>query len=249
MIGLVVVGLAYGYALYDLGRHASLAQLRRRGLVRTAHPILFGVGLLVLALSLLSPLDRLADQRFSAHMLQHLLLLMVAPPLLLFGLPSPIARAGLSNPRLKAAVDRLTDPLLVYAVFHFNLYLWHIPQLYELALHNVLVHDLEHALFFYTAILFWWRIIDPTRGWYPLWQWQPARWVYLLASAPPSYVLGTLLWGSDALLYPSYALSGANSALDDQQLGGMLMWLQGWMFLMVSMLVFFLWYDPEREEV
>lgn len=249
--GLVAAALSYGFALLDLRRHGALTVLWRRRLVRAAHPLFFGSGLLAIAVALLSPLDTVADQRFSAHMAQHILLMMVAAPLLLLGLPSPIVRAGLNHPRLRTAVDRLTDPLLVFVLFNLNLFVWHVPQAYELALHNDLLHDAEHALFFYSAALLWWRVIDASHGWYPLWDWQPARWVYLLALAPPSYVLGTVLWGSGRVLYPTYnAQAGewARTPLADQQFGGMMMWVQGWMFMMVSMLVFFIWYDPEREE-
>jgi cytochrome c oxidase assembly factor CtaG len=105
-------------------------------------------------------------------------------------------------------------------------------------------------LFFYTAVLFWWRVIDPTRGWFPLWQWPPAKWIYLLVAAPPSYVLGSILWVTGDVLYPYYTavprLWGF-SALADQQVGGMLMWVQGWMFFMASMIVFYLAYHPEAE--
>ncbi len=90
----------------------------------------------------------------------------------------------------------------------------------------------------------WLRIIDPTHGWFPLWDWPPAKWVYLLVAAPASYILGTFLWGSGRIIYPHYA---GIEALADQRLGGLIMWIQGWMFLMASMLVFFRGYHPEQE--
>ncbi len=246
LVGLMILGggLLYAYSFYDLYQHGALSSLWRRGLIRGYHVLLFVAGLVTLAIALLSPFDGQADVRFSAHMVQHILLAMVGPPLLLLGTPSPIARAALIRPRLRAFVDRLTDPLIGFTAFFLSLYVWHIPAVYEIALDKEFVHALQHASFFYAGLLFWWRIIDPTHGWFSFWDWPPAKWVYLLVAAPASYVLGPCLWGSDRILYPHYAGIGA---LADQRLGGSLIWIQGWMFLMVSMLVFFRSYHPEQE--
>ena len=188
-------GALYAYAIYDLHQHGALSSLWRRGLVRGYHVFLFASGLAILALALVSPLDRLADVRFSAHMAQHILLTMVVPPLLLFGVPSPIARAVLSRRWLRRLLEWVTDPLIVFSLFFLNLYVWHIPDVYEFALQKEFTHALQHALFFYTALLFWWRIIDPTHGWFPLWDWPPARWVYLLVAAPGQLHFGNLVVG------------------------------------------------------
>jgi cytochrome c oxidase assembly factor CtaG len=250
-IGLLAAAGSYSAAFIDLRRHNRLAGLRSRGLIRDFHPVLFGVGLAAIAIAVLSPLDTLAGLRFSAHMVQHMLMMMVAAPALLLGLPSPFARGALGRRWIRQILDRLSDPLIAYFAFNANLLLWHIPRLYQLALVNPWIHDLQHALFFYTALLVWWRVIDPTRGWFPLWRWAPARWVYLLVFAPPSYALGAVLWGGGWLLYPYYAAVGAMfqlTALADQRLGGLFMWIQGWMFLMLSMFVFYARYDPELEE-
>ena len=251
-IGLLCAAGLYLAAWLDLRRHNRLASLRLRGLIRDRHPVLFAVGLAAIGIALLSPLEHLAGLRFSAHMVQHMLLMMVAAPALLLGLPSPFARGALGKRWIRQTLDRVSDPLIAYFVFNVNLLIWHIPRLYQLALLNPWIHDLQHALFFYSALLVWWRVIDPTRGWFPLWRWPPARWVYLMVFAPPSYALGAVLWGGSWLLYPYYAAVGALfqiTALADQRLGGLLMWIQGWMFLMLSMFVFFVRYDPELEGV
>jgi len=249
-IGLLAAAGLYLAAWLDLRHRNRLAALRLRGLMRDRHPVLFGLGLAAIAIAVLSPLEVLAGLRFSAHMVQHMLLMMVAAPALLLGLPSPLARGALGKRWVRQTVERASDPLIAYFVFNANLLVWHIPRLYQLALRNTWIHDLQHALFFYTALLVWWRVIDPTRGWFPLWRWPPARWVYLMLFAPPSYALGAVLWGGGWLLYPYYAAVGAAfqiTALADQRLGGLLMWIQGWMFLMLSMFVFFVRYDPELE--
>ncbi|MFQ5938112.1 MAG: cytochrome c oxidase assembly protein, partial [Acidiferrobacterales bacterium] len=123
LAGLMILsaGALYAYAFYDLYRHGSFGSLWRRGLIRGYHVFLFTSGLVVLAVALLSPLDQRAEVRFSAHMAQHILLTMVAPPLLLFGLPSPIARAAFSRRWLRRLAEWLTDPLIVFALFFLNL--------------------------------------------------------------------------------------------------------------------------------
>jgi putative membrane protein len=185
-------------------------------------------------------------------MAQHVLLIMVAPPLILLGLPPPLTRWLILKTGLRGALDWLTGPLIAFALYNINLLVWHIPAMYQAALNNGFIHDLEHALFFYTALFFWWRLLDPTQGWFPLWQWPPAKWFYLLLAAPSSYILGSILWAANTVLYPYYTLVprlGGMTALADQQYAGLLMWTQGWMFFMASMIVFFMWYNPTVEQV
>jgi cytochrome c oxidase assembly factor CtaG len=252
LLGLASAAAGYAGAFYYFHHHGWLARLARRGLIKRSQPWAFAAGLIALFIALQSPIDVLAGWLFSMHMTQHILLIMVAPPLLLLGLPSPLIRWLILETRLRGALDRLTHPVLAFGLYNANLWLWHLPALYEGALRDPLLHDLEHALFFYTAVLFWWRVFDPTRGWFPLWQWPPAKWIYLLVAAPPSYILGSILWASNTVFYPYYTLMPrlwGLSVLADQQYAGMLMWLHGWMFMMASMIVFFIGYDPNAEFV
>jgi cytochrome c oxidase assembly factor CtaG len=247
---LVGVGLAaagYAYAFYHFHRHGWLNRLTRRGQIRRSQPWCFTAGLATILLALLSPIDPLADLLFLMHMVQHVLLIMVAPLLILLGLPVPLVRWLILKMKLRKILTGLTHPLTAYLLYNGNLLLWHIPFLYEAALRNQFVHDLEHALFFYTALFFWWRLRDPTHGWFPFWSWPPAKWLYLMVAAPPSYVLGAILWANPRVFYPYYTQVPRPwdlTVLWDQRYGGMLMWAQGWMFVMASMIVFFLWYDP-----
>lgn len=251
LIGIGLAAAGYAYAFYYFSTHGWLPRLARRGLIRRRHPWFFAAGLATLAIALLSPIDALAGMVLWLHMLQHILLIMVVPPLILLGLPAPMLRWLILKTRLRGVVGLLTMPLLAFAIYNLNLLLWHLPAFYEAALSNDLIHALEHMLFLGTAMLFWWRVLDPTRGWFPLWQWPAAVWVYLLLAAPPSYVLGSILWVHNQVLYPTYMavprLWGL-SALADQHTAGMLMWTQGWMFIMASMIVFYSWYNPEVEQ-
>lgn len=250
LVGLISVAASYAYAFYYFWQHNWLERLSRRGLIKTSHPWFFAAGLVTIFIALQSPIDTLADMLFLMHMVQHILLMMIAPPLLLLGLPSPLLRWLILESRLRGVLNWLTYPLTAYTLLTGNYLIWHIPMLYEAALRNPFIHDLEHALFFYTSLFFWWRVIDPTQGWYPLWHWTPAKWVYLIIAAPPSYVLGSILSASRSVWYIYYTEVPRVwdiSPLWDQRYGGMLMWLQGWMFLMASMVVFFIWYKPEQE--
>ena len=252
LIGLGAAALSYAYAFYYFWQHGWLGRLTRRDLIKRSQPWYFAAGLVAIFIALLSPIDALANMLFMMHMVQHILLMMVAPPLLLLGLPVPLTRWLIHETKTRGTMATLTFPLVAYALLTLNYLAWHIPAMYEAALRNEFIHDLEHALFFYTALFFWWRIIDPTGGWYSLWHWPPAKWVYLLVAAPPSYILGSVLWGSRTVWYPFYLevprIWGI-SPLVDQRYAGMLMWIQGWMFVMVSMAVFFIWYNPEQEQV
>jgi cytochrome c oxidase assembly factor CtaG len=252
LVGLGSVAAGYAYAFYYFWRHGWLERLLQRGLIRRRQPWYFAAGLATIFIALLSPIDVLAEMLFLMHMVQHLLLMMVAAPLILLGLPSPLLRWLILELKLRGLLAGLTFPLTAYALLILNFLGWHIPALYEAALRNDFIHNLQHALFFYTALFFSWRVIDPTDGWFPLWNWPPAKWVYLLVAAPPSYVLGSVLWASSSVWYPFYLevprLWGL-SALADQRYAGMFMWIQGWMYVMASMLVFFIWYHPEQEQV
>lgn len=249
LLGLGIAAAGYAFAFYYFHRRGWLAHLARRGLIRRHQPWCFAAGLVAILIALLSPIETLAGLLFLVHMVQHMLLIMVAPPLILLGLPAPLIRWLILETKLRSVLEGLTTPLVAYAFYSLNLLLWHVPALYQAALRNQWIHDLEHALFFYTALFFWWRLLDPTNGWFPFWPWPPAKWVYLLVAAPPSYVLGAILWANHSVVYPFYAQAPRPwllTALWDQRYAGMLMWLQGWMFVMVSMFVFFLWYDPTK---
>src|SRR5262249_8183044 len=121
-------------------------------------------GVLLVFLALASPLDAGAERLLSLHMLQHVLLASVAPPLLLLGLP-PTLLADLLQPQvLRAVVGFMTKPLVAAAVFSVNMWLWHVPAAYDLALDHLGVHIVQHILFIGTGLAFWWPVIAPLPG-------------------------------------------------------------------------------------
>lgn len=206
-------------------------------------------GLVGVALALLSPIDRLAHVLFTAHMVQHQLLLMVAAPLLLLGNPFPFVIWAIQPGRrrgirgwlahqslLRRALRRLTWLPVAGLSYTLTLWAWHVPAAYEAALAHPLVHDLEHLSFFATALLFWWPIVNPAprargaRGGL----YYGVRIGYLILATAQNTLLGAIIGLTERVLYPSYAgeprLFGL-SPLDDQALGGGIMWSGGHMYL------------------
>lgn len=196
-------------------------------------------------MALLSPVDQLASLLFSMHMVQHLLLTMLAPPLLLLANPFPVvlwglpARVRLRLGRLltrrtpvRRALRALTLLPVAWVVYVGTLWVWHLPVAYQAALEHELVHNLEHLAFFGTGLLFWWRIINPA----PRLHGRPhaGHILYLLAATAQNTALGALIGLTERLLYPYYAATPrlwGLTPLDDQALAGGIMWGSGHMYL------------------
>ena len=224
---------------------------------------LFLLGLAALAASLASPIDAIALELFSIHMVQHMLLLVVAAPLLLAGAPvrpllrglppalrRSVVRAVARNPAFRAILHLLRQPLVAAALYVVGLYAWHVPSLYGAAVESQTIHVLEHTWFLGTALLFWSVVIDPVpfRATLPY----AARIPFLLlVGAAQNTILGGLLAFSDRLYYPHYASTTAAYGLDpvtDQRLGGAIMWVPGdLIFLAAASFAFFLWLQSEEQ--
>jgi cytochrome c oxidase assembly factor CtaG len=217
--------------------------LRRRDSRRWhgGHPTAFLGGLAAIDLALASPIEPFADLLLQVHMVQHLLLMMVAPPLLwlgaplfplLRGLPRPVrmfwVAPWLSAPPLRRLLGRLTHPLTALVLFVAATWFWHAPPVYDRALRSSGWHYLQHACFLGTALVFWYPIVRP----YPARpRWSPWLLLPCLFLADLSNTaLAALLTFSDRLLYPYYAevprLAGI-SPLDDQSAAGVVMWVPG----------------------
>jgi len=203
--------------------------------------VTFLVGLLSLWVALASPLDTFSGFVLTAHMLQHMLLMMVAPPLILLGAPLiPIVRglprfaarefAGpfLNWPLANRIGTALTNPICALVLMGAVMFVWHTPKLYELALGSSSWHEVEHACFFLTSIIFWWPVVQPwpSRAQWPRWAMVP----YLFVGDLQNTILSAILVFSDQVLYPSYALTPrlfGLSAQADQAAAGAIMWVLG----------------------
>jgi len=190
----------------------------------------FAGGWLTLVVALMSPLDRLSDWLFSAHMIQHELLMVVAAPLVALSGPL-VAATWMSKNRLQIP-GRLYQPLtgvatapaFVWGLHAFVLWVWHVPVLFEAAMAHEPVHVFQHFSFFTTACLFWWGLGHGRYGRLGY----GAAVFYLFATGIHSGVLGALLTFSPAIWYPVYTATTSAwgyTPLEDQQLAGLVMWI------------------------
>ena len=219
----------------------------------------FAGGLLTIVLALDSPIDGYADQLFWVHMSQHVLLLTVAPPLILLGRPWPRMWRALSldfrtrtgralvRSRWAAPVRQIAHPIPAWVLFNATLVAWHIPAAYQATLTNGFVHDLEHAMFFFTGLLFWAQVIDPG----PLRHRLPgvARIGYVLGAMIVGWLLAIVLVLVPHPIYPFYTdlahRPGGISALTDQQMAAGIMWVPGSIAYAVAMMTtLYRWLDP-----
>jgi len=231
--------LAAVAAVYLCGwRQLNRRDPRRWGVGR---PTAFVGGLATIFLVLASPIEPFTALLLQVHMVQHLLLMMVAPPLvwlgwplfpLVRGLPEPVRRYWavplLRSRRLRRVCGFLTHPLVAWPLYVATTWLWHTPPAYELGLSRWGWHFCEHACFIASAMLFWYPVVRPYPS-RPRW----SRWLlfpYLLLADVQNTVLAAWLTFSSDVLYPSYLRVprlGGISALDDQAVAGVLMWVPG----------------------
>jgi len=229
---LLLFGFAYAAGVARLHRHVNA----RHELYRSA--LAFAAGWVTLALALLSPLDTAAATAFSLHMIQHEVLMLVAAPLLVLGrgLPTMLwafshtARLSLGRASrtswLRGAWYWLTAPLTAWLLHAAALWVWHIPRLFNAALANPALHDFQHLSFLVTALIFWHALLrhgaHAARG---------GAILYLFTTTIHTGVLGALLTFARNPLYAPFDAGlrafGALSPLEDQQLGGLIMWVPG----------------------
>jgi putative membrane protein len=219
-----------------------------------SRPPMFFSGLLALVVALNGPLHDLSDYYlFSAHMVQHLVLTLVVPPLLLAGTPAWMADAvlrALARPRpLGALIGVLTRPLPAFACYAVALVAWHLPGPYNAALETHAWHVVEHVLLIATAGLGWWPILSPSTVAPAL----PygAQLLYLFVFGMPMTVVAAFVTGAEHVLYPFYAAAPRIfdiTPLADQRLGGVIMWVPAAIIpVLVFSLVFFRWVAAEAD--
>jgi cytochrome c oxidase assembly factor CtaG len=254
----VLVLLVVSAVWYALG----LRTARRRSPGRIAT---FYAGLLAILIALQGPVDRLSDTLLWAHMLQHLLLMLVAAPLLVLGAPwlpfwralpigfrRPVARAVVQDPSLRpvrSAARWLALPLVAWGLFNADLAVWHVPALYDLTERSLPVHYLEHLSFLALAMLFWAQVIDSPPFHSRLDDVQRA--IFLTTGAIASWVLAVVLALAPAPFYSAYSSIQPRpeglSALTDQQLAGGMMWGPGSIPYAIGVFwLLYAWLDEDR---
>ena len=226
-----------------------------------SHAVWYSTGVLVLFLALVSPLDALGDDYlFSVHMVQHLLLILLAAPLLLLGIPRTLATLLLARPLFAWLEKKLSRPPVAWLLGIGTLWIWHLPVLYNATLANENIHIAEHLSFLVTGVIFWWPVLSPL----PDHRLKPGpSIIYLFSAGVANTILGIILTFVPVGLYPAYlhpedelgALSLIRntwglSAAEDQQLGGLFMWVGGGLIFLIAILgMMYRWYSsPSLEE-
>lgn len=198
-------------------------------------------GVVTLWVSLGSPLEELADNILTAHMIEHQLLMMIVPPLVLMGWPTVPLLRGLPKwirrytaaPLLRSrAMRRLGDflvrPLVAWMAMNVSLLVWHLPAAYDFAVNHEPVHDFEHVCFLVTSLMFWWVLIRPWPS-----KSKPLGWMglfYLISADLVNTVLSAFLTFVGHPVYQYYLQNDPKFGIDpinDQALGGALMWVIG----------------------
>jgi putative membrane protein len=233
-----------------------------RGYRRPREPLremAFAAGLVTIVLALDSPIDGYADQLFWVHMSQHILLLTIAPPLILLGRPWPrmwralplrwrtVAGRALVGSPWTTPMRALAQPVPAWLLFNVTILAWHIPAAYDATLRYGAIHNLEHAMFFFTGLLFWARVIDPGPL-RPRLPW-PARIAYVIGAMVVGWMIAITLVLVPHPLYSPYAAlvhrPGGISALTDQQMAAGIMWVPGSVAYGIAMMTgVYRWLDP-----
>lgn len=251
----VVLCLATSAVLYGVGLARLWHRAGRGHGVGVRRASAFAAGWAVLVVAFVTPLDPLGSVLFSAHMVQHELLMLVAAPLLVLG--RPLASWAWALPRAwRRSTGRFfhhpawrvpwlsaTGPLAAWLLHALALWLWHIPALFEAALDNAFVHALQHLSFLLTALLFWWSLLGPaTRRHHGI------ALVSLFTTMAHTGALGALLALARTPWYATYFATTAPfgfTALEDQQLGGLIMWVPaGGVYLLCGLAMAARWMKP-----
>ena len=232
----VVAALAAAAFLYWRGSRTAISRSTRARANHRVKRAAFAAGMIALAIALISPLHAAGEVLFSAHMVQHELLMAIAAPLLVLGNPGlPVMWALPRGARLRfASVARssvfrkawaaISTPVTAWLLHAVAIWVWHAPGLYDASVTSELVHSLQHSSFIATALLFWWSVL---RGRAP--EREGIAVVSLFTTALHTGLLGALLSSGDTAMYQAYdstELWGLTS-LEDQQLGGIIMWVPG----------------------
>ena len=240
LLGVYFWGIGPAREKYSLGEPASRWQI-------TA----WVAAVVILFVSLTGPIHDLSDYfLFSAHMVQHMLIMMVVPPLMLLGLPAWLIRPVLRLPGMTGSARFLTSPLITFAIYNVVFVIWHFPFMYNAALENHDLHIVQHLMFIATATMMWWPVINPVPELARMPG--PVQILYLFAIGLPASVVSAFIALSEQVVYPFYGRAPrvmSLSALEDQQLGGMIMWVPGMILLWGAItIVFFKWSRREDRE-
>lgn len=235
-----VIGIAALAALYIW----RAARAPTPGTPSGLQKLTFFSGLFVMFVSLNGPLHDLSDSfLFSAHMVQHLILTLLLPPLLIGGTPGWMLRPLIKPASVRAVAQFVTRPVMCYLIFNLVIIGWHLPIFYNEALANHNIHIVEHLMFIASAVLLWWPFMSPMPELPRLAY--PAQILYCFLTTLPMSVVAIYITMADHVLYPAYAAAPRLwhlTPMMDQRTGGLIMWVPGSIvFYALMSVVFFKW--------
>ena len=245
-IGCAVVLGAYFFAIGPLRRKHQWADH-----VETWQPVCFTTAILILFGALNGPLHELSDLfLFSAHMVQHLLMTLIMAPLMLVGIPDWLWRAMIRKTIGFSVARIVTGPLVAFGIYNVVFAGWHFPMFYNWALEDHNVHIVQHIMFIIAAMFMWWPVIEPLPELARLIT--PLRMVYLFAISIPMSVVSALITLSPEVLYTWYNDADRIfnlTVIEDQQLGGLIMWVPGALIFWVAIsILFYRWARAANRE-
>lgn len=233
--GVLLLGALYWWRAGNVPQAATPSAIRRASFI---------AGLATTLATLNGPLHDLSDfYLFSAHMVQHLLLTLLVPPLLIFGVTGEMLRPILRVRALATTARFLTRAPIAFALFNIVIAFWHLPVAYNTAMANHDIHIVQHLMFMSTAVIMWWPLMSPLpelpRISYP------GQMLYCFLMVIPMSVVAIYVALADVVLYPAYESAPRIwnlTPLMDQHIGGLIMWVPGGLFFYVIMtVVFFRW--------
>lgn len=251
-------------SLFTIGWYRLRSRKRNAHLAKPWRLISYWGGLLLMFLALVSPIEVLSSQLFLMHMIQHLLIAMFAPPLLLIADPMPIMMWGLPK-ELRTRIGRIlftktsparpflmaiTRPIIAWALFFAFLWGWHDANAYNAALQYEWVHTLEHLTFFWTAMLLWWHITGAGPVFHKRFSY-PGRIAFTLGCVPANMIAGVVIALAETVIYTFYETipfrTWGLSVLEDQRIGGAIMWVPGSMMYVIAVIVLMTLWMREQE--
>ncbi len=245
LIGTVYLAAAYLFAVGPAREKYGWTEDGVGGWRKASY--LGAVALIFFALN--GPLHTLSDEYlFSAHMVQHMLLMLVMPPFLILGIPPWLIRKAMERPTVERVARALTNPVVAYLAYNVTFIGWHVPQMYNWALVSHDLHIVQHLMFMAVAVMMWWPVVNPVPELERI-PTGPLLMMYVFAFGVPSTILSAFITLSDSVFYPWYAVAprvSPLSPLEDQRLGGLIMWIPGMLIFWVAItVVFFRWTRDE----
>jgi putative membrane protein len=251
VIALLGTGTLYALGIWKMSRRGAALAIGRKSMLS------FAAGWISLVIALDSPMHELGEQLFWVHMTQHELLMLVCAPLLvlgrplvpfLFALPESWrdAVAGVSRTKVfRTAWSSLSSAMSAWTLSALGLWIWHAPSLFDQTLHSEFMHAAQHTTFVVTALLFWWPLVNHTRA-----LGYGGGVAYVFTTALHTSLLGALLTFAPHAWYASYTSTAPAwhlTALQDQQLGGLIMWVPaGTLLSIITLVLLFKWMNESQ---